>query len=488
LKRSFAWGLDLTGSFTAAGGIGGLLQITDHTTGTRYLPTYDGNGNVGTLVNASTGVLGASYEYNAFGEPLRTTGTYAKTNPIRFSTKYTDNETGLIYYGFRYYDARNGRFINRDPIEERGGMNLYGFCGNDGVNQWDYLGQFSLGKMFKKIGNWIEKNWTSIVGAALMFVPGVGPALSMLWSAGVGYANGGIKGMAIGFAASALGSTIGNPLAGRFADMANITNRFALAAMHGYVVGGLSGAATALASGGDVASGFRAGALTGAVLAVGSDAYRYSTGKSPLYSPIDKSEIAQKYNRDVAKLIEGTYDPNYKGFGDWVKDGDTVFSKNGMQRAVYNNAQTGKAVMVFAGTVGPLWGPDWRANILQAIGLESSQYESGINDGVDMFNSYAARGVVLDFAGHSLGGGIASAVATITGGHAMTINAAGVASATLRGVSRSSGSVTAFYSSFDVLRYVNAVNPVTGPAMGNQVSLGAAGIHFIAPAAKAFGP
>jgi hypothetical protein len=46
----------------------------------------------------------------------------------------------LIYYGYRYYDPVTGRWPSRDPIDERGGMNLYGFVGNDGVNQWDLLG------------------------------------------------------------------------------------------------------------------------------------------------------------------------------------------------------------------------------------------------------------------------------------------------------------------------------------------------------------
>lgn len=140
LARSYAWGLDLTGSLTAAGGIGALLQITDHTTGDSFFPTYDGNGNVATLVNASTGALGASYEYNAFGEPLRMSGAYAKANPFRFSTKYTDNETGLIYYGFRYYDAKNGRWPSRDPIAETGGLNLYSMMQNEPLNNTDYLG------------------------------------------------------------------------------------------------------------------------------------------------------------------------------------------------------------------------------------------------------------------------------------------------------------------------------------------------------------
>lgn len=42
-----------------------------------------------------------------------------------------------------HYDPNQGRWMNRDPIEENGGLNLYGFVGNDGVNQWDLLGRAS---------------------------------------------------------------------------------------------------------------------------------------------------------------------------------------------------------------------------------------------------------------------------------------------------------------------------------------------------------
>ena len=47
----------------------------------------------------------------------------------------------VAYYGYRYYDPLTGRWPSRDPIEEAGGMNLYGFVGNDGANEWDYLGR-----------------------------------------------------------------------------------------------------------------------------------------------------------------------------------------------------------------------------------------------------------------------------------------------------------------------------------------------------------
>ncbi|MDX1681122.1 MAG: RHS repeat-associated core domain-containing protein, partial [Akkermansiaceae bacterium] len=52
--------------------------------------------------------------------------------------------TGLYYYGYRYYDPNAGRWINRDPIEEEGGLNLYAFVSNDGVNAWDLLGMINV--------------------------------------------------------------------------------------------------------------------------------------------------------------------------------------------------------------------------------------------------------------------------------------------------------------------------------------------------------
>ena len=43
-------------------------------------------------------------------------------------------------YGYRYYDPVTGRWPSRDPIGERGGINLYAMEGNNTVNEWDYLG------------------------------------------------------------------------------------------------------------------------------------------------------------------------------------------------------------------------------------------------------------------------------------------------------------------------------------------------------------
>jgi RHS repeat-associated protein len=46
----------------------------------------------------------------------------------------------VMYYGYRFYDPETGRWPSRDPIAEDGGINLYGFVGNDGVRNWDLLG------------------------------------------------------------------------------------------------------------------------------------------------------------------------------------------------------------------------------------------------------------------------------------------------------------------------------------------------------------
>lgn len=145
LARSYEWGPAIDG----VGGTGGLLLIRDHLVpaangppaSQSYAPTYDGNGNITELVNLTTGQVDARYEYGPFGEALRVEGrAIAEKNPFRWATKYFDTESGLSYYGHRYYSADLGRWLSRDPIAESGGVNLYAMVGNDAVNQIDVLG------------------------------------------------------------------------------------------------------------------------------------------------------------------------------------------------------------------------------------------------------------------------------------------------------------------------------------------------------------
>lgn len=56
------------------------------------------------------------------------------------SAKYTDGETGLVYYGYRYYQPGVGRWLSRDPIREMGGANLYVSVFNNPINLRDLFG------------------------------------------------------------------------------------------------------------------------------------------------------------------------------------------------------------------------------------------------------------------------------------------------------------------------------------------------------------
>ncbi len=55
-----------------------------------------------------------------------------------------NEELALVYYNYRHYNPMDGRWINRDPIAEEGGWNLYAFVGNNGIVSFDELGQQAL--------------------------------------------------------------------------------------------------------------------------------------------------------------------------------------------------------------------------------------------------------------------------------------------------------------------------------------------------------
>ena len=103
-------------------------------------PSYDGNGNIIAWTDDAGGST-TTRNFDAFGNVVSNQGErWSGSTAFGFSTKYEDVETGLLYYGYRYYDPVTGRWPSRDPIEEEGGINLYGMVGNDLVNKWDYLG------------------------------------------------------------------------------------------------------------------------------------------------------------------------------------------------------------------------------------------------------------------------------------------------------------------------------------------------------------
>jgi len=142
---SYTRGNDLSGSLEGAGGIGGLLARSHgyaSTNGNWYTHNYyhaDGNGNVTYLVNSSQTVA-ASYRYDPYGNTISSSGSLASANVYRFSSKEIHVNSGLYYYGYRWYHPNLQRWLNRDPIGEDGGINLYNFVGNEPLSYVDPSG------------------------------------------------------------------------------------------------------------------------------------------------------------------------------------------------------------------------------------------------------------------------------------------------------------------------------------------------------------
>ena len=95
------------------------------------------DGNITAYVDSSDDVV-YSADYSPFGEAFSESGTAPCA--FGFSTIYRDEETGFLIYRFRPYDPARGVWPTKDPIGELGGINLYGFVGNDAVNGTDLFG------------------------------------------------------------------------------------------------------------------------------------------------------------------------------------------------------------------------------------------------------------------------------------------------------------------------------------------------------------
>ena len=106
-----------------------------------------------------------AYTYDAWGNPLTTTGTMADTlgklNPFRYRGYVYDTETGLYYLQSRYYNPETGRFINADSViagvgGSVQGYNLFAYCFNSPVNMSDSLGHWP--QWIKDAANWVNNN------------------------------------------------------------------------------------------------------------------------------------------------------------------------------------------------------------------------------------------------------------------------------------------------------------------------------------------
>ena len=136
VAAGYVWGLDLSATLHGAGGVGGLLQT--HRDGTNAFSFYDANGNTIGMTDEVGNVIEAC-KYDGFGKEVYSGMFASDCSKFRFSTKMKESRLELSYFGYRYYFSNVGGWITRDPVGEKGGVNLYGFIRNQ-FTKIDYLG------------------------------------------------------------------------------------------------------------------------------------------------------------------------------------------------------------------------------------------------------------------------------------------------------------------------------------------------------------
>ncbi len=107
--------------------------FTQRGTGYKFFYTCDGNKNVSEFVHfEQRNGIAAHYDYAPFGAVTRaisvsavTDNTFTTDNPFRFSSEYHDDTLGLVYYNYRHYNPMDGRWVSKDPLGEKGGINCY---------------------------------------------------------------------------------------------------------------------------------------------------------------------------------------------------------------------------------------------------------------------------------------------------------------------------------------------------------------------------
>jgi RHS repeat-associated protein len=139
--KEYIRGLDM------GGGIGSIIyqkKSSDY-----YYYHYNHKGDVVALTDGN-GDLAPFYEYDAWGNRMTEAEVSGVDNPYRYSTKEWDEESGLSYFGARYYSPEIGRWTQRDRLGPVGGLNLYWYLNSqpgNAIDPWglEPLGPFNFG-------------------------------------------------------------------------------------------------------------------------------------------------------------------------------------------------------------------------------------------------------------------------------------------------------------------------------------------------------
>ena len=125
---------NITAKYTHGPNIDEPLAVEQGTN--TYYYHNDGLGSITALTNAA-GEKVQTYSYDSFGN-MTQAGTI--TQPFTYTAREFDTETGMYFYRARYYDSKVGRFVTKDPIGFKGGINVYAYVGNNPIKYRDPSG------------------------------------------------------------------------------------------------------------------------------------------------------------------------------------------------------------------------------------------------------------------------------------------------------------------------------------------------------------
>jgi RHS repeat-associated protein len=171
--------LDSSGNIEATFIYGSRAHVPDAmvmTDGTVYRFITDHLGSVRLVVNAETGAVVQRMDYDAFGRVLNAVNPGFQ--PFGFAGGLYDDDTGLVRFGARDYDAYSGKWTAKDPVLFEGGSeNLYAYVADDPVNFLDPLGLSPMDCFKKKFSENLDttndfffSGYTRLSRSALGFI------------------------------------------------------------------------------------------------------------------------------------------------------------------------------------------------------------------------------------------------------------------------------------------------------------------------------
>lgn len=167
-----------------------------------YHPDHLGSTSV---MTDRSGQLVQHYEYATFGQTSYQSTSSAFPVSNRYTGQIADDETGLYYYGGRYYDPQLGRFIQPDPevpdSSDSQSLNRYSYCRNNPINAVDPTGledvgqgsvtATALGEEFGDLGN--------MLGTAYDFVQSISFQQTITYNDGYDFLGGGSVSSSLAF-------------------------------------------------------------------------------------------------------------------------------------------------------------------------------------------------------------------------------------------------------------------------------------------------